>query len=69
MDTRIQDLFSVFGWPYQVVVTGKDKVAHSSVRGHALIVEDMTVRGKPNEEEAGRTSSHGLTAGEFWRKD
>ncbi len=35
LDTRIKDFLPVFGWPYQVVVTGKDKVAHPTVRDHS----------------------------------
>lgn len=37
LDTGIEDLPPVFGWPYQVIVTGKDKVAHTSVGGHSTL--------------------------------
>ena len=45
LDTRIQDIPPVFGWPYEVVVTGKDKVAHSTVRGHTSIVAGIRASG------------------------
>ena len=32
LDTGSQDLSSVFSWPHKMVVTGKDSVAHSTVR-------------------------------------
>ena len=36
----VEDLASVFGWPHQVIVTDKNRVAHSPIHGHLYSISE-----------------------------